>query len=78
MSNSFNKHQTFDLTDTVDGYERKLHINELKGKVTIVLRWRSRKNGKRHTQRTTLPIEVAREVAEQILVTSMFIAKDAR
>ncbi|ARV77591.1 hypothetical protein [Pasteurella phage PHB01] len=64
------RHATIGLTDTIDAYERKIHINTLGDKVTLVFRWRSRSDGKRHTQRTTLPPSTAILLANQLMVTS--------
>ena len=45
---------TLSLSDTIDQWGRKVHINIRNGKVTLVHRWNSRKDNKKHTQRTTL------------------------
>ena len=66
------KHQTFKLTDTVDAYSRRLHINELNGKVTMVFRWKDKSSHKKHTQRTTVPVELALQIANQLWVTSLY------
>ncbi|CAK1344562.1 unknown function [Klebsiella phage vB_Kpn_K10PH82C1] len=41
------------LSDTVDQWSRKVHVNVRNGKVTTVYRWKSR-DGRDHTQRITL------------------------
>ncbi|QQK88491.1 hypothetical protein [Providencia phage PSTRCR_128] len=46
--------QTIPMSDTVDAYQRKIHINVRNGKVTMVHRWKDRYSDKRHTQRMTL------------------------
>lgn len=45
---------TIKLSDTIDQYSRKVHVNVRNGKTTMVYRWRSVDGGKSHTQRTTL------------------------
>ena len=53
--------QTIRLSDTVDHYARKIHVNTRNGKVTMVYRWKDHKSPKMHTQRTTLDdIQAAR------------------
>lgn len=49
-----NQRNTIRLSDTVDSYERKVHINVRNGKVTMVYRWKDRYSDKKHTQRTTM------------------------
>ena len=43
---------TINLSDTIDQWSRKVHINIRNGKVTAVFRWKSR-DGRDHTQRIT-------------------------
>ena len=69
------KHKTFKLTDTVDAYSRRLHINELNGKVTMVFRWKDKKSHKKHTQRTTVPVELALAISGQLFKTSAYCRK---
>lgn len=45
--------QTVQLSDTIDQYQRKLHVNVRGKKVTMVLRWKDRASSKNHTQRVT-------------------------
>lgn len=45
---------TIRLSDTVDQYARRVHINVRNGKVTLVYRWKDHKSTKAHTQRVTL------------------------
>lgn len=45
---------TISLSDTIDQYARKLHINVRNGKATMVFRWKDRVSDKAHTQRMTL------------------------
>lgn len=48
---------TINLTDTVDSYARKIHVNVRNNKVTCVQRWKDRSSEKAHTQRFTLSNE---------------------
>ena len=53
--------QTLHLSDTVDHFNRRIHVNVRNGKVTMVYRWKDHKSPKMHTQRTTLDdIQAAR------------------
>lgn len=45
---------TIRLSDTVDQYARRVHINVRNGKVTLVYRWKDHFSTKAHTQRMTL------------------------
>ncbi|ACF15701.1 hypothetical protein [Yersinia pestis] len=45
---------TIRLSDTVDQYARRVHVNVRNGKVTLVYRWKDHKSTKAHTQRVTL------------------------
>lgn len=45
---------TIRLSDTIDQYARRVHINVRNGKVTLVYRWKDHKSTKAHTQRVTL------------------------
>ena len=49
--------QTVQLSDTIDQYQRKLHVNTRNGKVTMMLRWKDRASDKAHTQRVTFEPE---------------------
>ena len=42
---------TIRLSDTIDQYARRVHINVRNGKVTLVYRWKDSKSTKAHTQR---------------------------
>lgn len=44
---------TIRLSDTVDQWSRRVHVNVRNKKVTTVYRWKS-KDGRDHTQRITL------------------------
>lgn len=58
---------TIQMPDTIDSWTRRIHINQRGGKVTMVYRWKSRKDGTNHTQRMTLE---DREVAHLIVALS--------
>lgn len=45
---------TIRLSDTVDQYARRVHINVRNGKATLVYRWKDHHSPKAHTQRMTL------------------------
>lgn len=45
---------TLRMPDTVDAWTRRIHLNVRGGKTTMVYRWKSRKDGRDHTQRMTL------------------------
>lgn len=51
--------QTIALSDTIDQWGRKVHINVRDGKTTMVYRWKDTESNKRHTQRMTLSDEQA-------------------
>ena len=53
---SKNHFTTIKLSDTVDHWNRKVHINVRNDKPTMVYRWVS-KDGRKHTQRTTMTDE---------------------
>lgn len=45
---------TIRLSDTIDQFSRKVHINVRNDKVTLVYRWKARLDNRAHTQRITL------------------------
>lgn len=45
---------TIQLSDTVDQWGRKVHINVRNDKVTLVYRWKAKSDNRAHTQRVTL------------------------
>lgn len=61
---------TIRLSDTVDQWSRKVHVNVRNGKVTTVYRWKSR-DGRDHTQRMTLT-----ESQTERLLTALTVARD--
>lgn len=63
---------TLPVSDTIDMYARKMHINVRNGKVTMVHRWKDRKSNKKHTQRVTLDdMQVARLLAALSVATNV-------
>lgn len=50
---------TIRLSDTIDQFARKVHVNVRNGKATMVYRWNDTKSTKAHTQRMTLTDEQA-------------------
>lgn len=63
---------TLPVSDTIDAYQRKMHINVRNGKVTIVHRWKDRKSNKKHTQRVTLDdMQVAHLLAALSVATNV-------
>lgn len=61
---------TIQLSDTVDQYGRKVHINVRNGKVTLVYRWKDRKSSKAHTQRMTLDDSQAGRLLASVAVAA--------
>lgn len=61
---------TIRLSDTVDHYARRVHINVRNGKVTLVYRWKDRKSTKAHTQRVTLDDTQAGRLTASIAVAA--------
>lgn len=61
---------TIQLSDTVDQWSRKVHVNVRNGKVTTVYRWKSR-DGLDHTQRMTLT-----ESQTERLLAALTVARD--
>lgn len=61
---------TIQLSDTVDQWSRKVHVNVRNGKVTTVYRWKSR-DGRDHTQRMTLT-----ESQTERLLAALTVARD--
>lgn len=45
---------TIRLSDTIDHYARRVHINTRNKRVTMVFRWKDFMSNKAHTQRMTL------------------------
>lgn len=64
---------TVKLTDTIDQFSRKLHINVRNGKVTQVYRWKSKGDDREHTQRTTLDQEQVSDLMAALVVAQAHI-----
>lgn len=54
--------KTIRLSNTVDHWSRRVHVNVLNGKVTMVYRWKNTSSKKKHTQRMTLSNEQTRQL----------------
>lgn len=68
---------TIRLSDTVDQYARRVHINVRNGKVTMVYRWKDRKSTKAHTQRVTLDdIQTGRLTASIAVAATVAVGED--
>ena len=60
---------TIRLSDTVDQWSRKVHVNVRNDKVTTVYRWKSR-DGRDHTQRITLNDEQVGRLMGALMVAA--------
>ena len=68
---------TIQLSDTVDQWGRKVHINVRNDKVTLVYRWKSRSDGRDHTQRITLDdSQAARLLASIAVAATVAVGED--
>ena len=68
---------TIQLSDTIDQWARKVHINVRGEKVTLVYRWKSRSDGRDHTQRMTLDdSQAARLLASVAAAATVAIGED--
>lgn len=68
---------TIRLSDTVDQYARRVHINVRNGKVTLVYRWKDHKSTKAHTQRVTLDdIQTGRLLASVAVAATVAVGED--
>lgn len=68
---------TIRLSDTVDQYSRKVHINVRNGKVTLVYRWKDRTSSKAHTQRVTLDdTQAGRLLASVAVAATVAVGED--
>lgn len=61
---------TINLSDTADQWSRKVHINVRNSKVTLVYRWKSRKDNRAHTQRITLDDAQAGKLLSSVAVAA--------
>ncbi|UVK85836.1 hypothetical protein [Salmonella phage JSS2] len=68
---------TIRLSDTVDQYARRVHINVRNGKVTLVYRWKDHKSTKAHTQRVTLDdTQAGRLLASVAVAAAVAVGED--
>lgn len=68
---------TIRLSDTIDKFSRRVHINVLGDKVTMVYRWKDSKGSRNHTQRMTLTDEqVAKLMASLAKAADKVLDKD--
>ena len=68
---------TIQLSDTVDQWGRKVHINVRNGKVTLVYRWKSKSDNRAHTQRVTLDdTQAARLLASVAVAAAVAVGED--
>ncbi|MCY4689324.1 hypothetical protein LI081_22205 [Escherichia coli] len=68
---------TIRLSDTIDQYARRVHINVRNGKVTLVYRWKDHKSTKAHTQRVTLDdTQAGRLLASVAVAASVAVGED--
>lgn len=68
---------TIRLSDTVDQYARRVHINVRNGKVTLVYRWKDHKSTKAHTQRVTLDdTQAGRLLASVAVAATVAVGED--
>lgn len=69
--------QTIQVSDTIDQYARRIHINVRGDKVTMVNRWKDRKSNKAHTQRVTLDdAQVSKLLVLLTTQTDRILSKD--
>lgn len=68
---------TIQLSDTVDQWGRKVHINVRNDKVTLVYRWKAKSDNRAHTQRVTLDdTQAARLLASVAVAATVAIGED--
>lgn len=68
---------TIRLSDTIDQYARRVHINVRNGKVTLVYRWKDHKSTKAHTQRVTLDdTQAGRLLASVAVAATVAVGED--
>lgn len=68
---------TIRLSDTVDQYARRVHINVRNDKVTLVYRWKDHKSTKAHTQRVTLDdTQAGRLLASVAVAATVAVGED--
>lgn len=68
---------TIQLSDTVDQWGRKVHINVRNDKVTLVYRWKAKSDNRAHTQRVTLDdTQAARLLASVAVAATVAVGED--
>lgn len=68
---------TIQLSDTVDQWGRKVHINVRNDKVTLVYRWKSKSDNRTHTQRVTLDdVQAGRLLASVAVAATIAVGED--
>lgn len=68
---------TIQLSDTVDQWGRKVHINVRSDKVTLVYRWKAKSDNRAHTQRVTLDdAQAARLLASVAVAAVVAVGED--
>lgn len=68
---------TIQLSDTIDKYARKVHINVRNDKVTLVYRWKDHNSTKAHTQRITLDdTQAGRLLASVAVAATVAVGED--
>lgn len=66
---------TIRLSDTIDQFARRVHINVRNGKATMVYRWKDTKSTKAHTQRMTLTDSQATRLLNALTTAAVAAAK---
>ncbi|AZV02356.1 inhibitor of toxin/antitoxin system [Pectobacterium phage Q19] len=67
---------TIQLSDTADQWGRKVHINVRNEKVTLVYRWKSRKDDRKHTQRITLDDQQAARLLASVAIAAAVVCEN--
>lgn len=68
---------TIQLSDTVDQWGRRVHINVRNDKVTLVYRWKAKSDNRAHTQRVTLDdTQAARLLASVAVAATVAVGED--
>lgn len=68
---------TIQLSDTVDQWGRKVHINVRNDKVTLVYRWKAKSDNRAHTQRMTLDdVQAGRLLASVAVAVTVAVGDD--
>lgn len=68
---------TIKVSDTIDQWDRKIHVNVRNDKVTLVHRWKSPKDNRKHTQRVTLnDVQAGKLLASVALASVVAVGAD--